>query len=179
MTQFKAHDVERPAWLGWDWEDTSWHNDSMPHATLYLTPDGNPQAVVEFWINYADPAEREIGTLYEVVFQRDWAAEDSRDEALWRGEDEAAAVIWERAARTAKSMIAAILPRADLMACQTFAELHDHCDANILGDVEAMTAEGEAHRTPADDPEVGITGWTHQVHQNAVRIVEAWIGGRQ
>jgi hypothetical protein len=179
MTQFKEHDVERPAWLGAEWDDSSWHNDAMPHATLYLAQTEHPQPVIEFWVNYAAPEDREIGTLYEVVFQRDWAAESGTDVMLWQGEDEAAAVIWERAARTAKSMIAEIMPRPDLMACSTFCELHDHCDANVLGDVEAMTKEGEAHRTAADDPEVGITGWAHQVHEGAMRIVEAWMGARR
>ena len=37
--RFKEHDeVERPAWLGEAWEDSSWHNDAMPHCTLHL-PD--------------------------------------------------------------------------------------------------------------------------------------------
>ena len=182
--KFKEHEeVERPAWLGEDWEDVSWHNDAMPHALLYLRPvwddESYPMPVIEFWVNYSKTEDREIGTRYEVLFLKDWGNDSSADVLLWRGEDEAAAVIWERAARTAKSMIAAILPRPDLMACQTFSELHDHCDANILGDVEEMTyGEGEAHRVPSDDPEVGITEWACRVYNAAVQIVEAWQRGR-
>lgn len=179
MTQFKEHEVERPAWLGADWEDNSWHNDAMPHALLYLVQSAYPQAVIEFWVNYPGSEDREIGTRYEVLFLRDWGNDSGADVLLWRGEDEAAAVIWERAARTAKSMIAIIAARPDLNACGSFDELHDHCDANILGDVEAMTAEGEAHRTAADDPEVGITGWANAVHNGAVRIVNAWLSAKK
>jgi hypothetical protein len=181
MTKFKEHsEVARPAWLGAGWDDNSWHNDAMPHCTLHLGSQ-NPQIqpVVEIWVNYPRPEDREIGTAFEVVFMRDWSADSGDDVTLYSGEDEAAAVIWERAARTAKSMIAVILARPDLNACWTFSQLHDHCDANILGDVEAMTAEGEAHRVPSDDPEVGITGWAHRVHERAVQIVEAWMGGRK
>jgi len=175
--RFKEHsEVERPAWLGEAWEDNSWHNDACPHAILYLEVKEYPQAIVDFWVNYPQ-GEREIGPGFEVRFHHDWGSDD-RSEVLYRGEDEGAAIMWERAARTAKSMIDAILARPDLNACKTFAALHDHCDANVLGDVEAMTAEGEAHRDSTDDPEVSITGWAHAVHGGAVRIVDLWLGGR-
>ena len=78
-------------------------------------------------------------------------------------------MIWERAARTAKSMILAIAARPDLNGCKFFVELHDHCDANMLGDVEEMTKEGEAYRTKDDDPEVSITSWALAVHTCAVQ----------
>jgi hypothetical protein len=178
MAQFKEHsEVERPAWLGEAWEDNSWHNDACPQAVLYLEIREYPQAVIQFWINYP-PAERELGPAFEVRYLNDWGNDSSLDELLYRGEDEAAAQMWERAARTAKSMIDAILARPDLNACKTFAELHNHCDANVLGDVEAMTAEGEAHRDGTDDPEVSITGWAFAVHDGALRIVELWMKGR-
>jgi hypothetical protein len=184
MTQFKEHEeVERPTWLGEQWEDNSWHNDAMPHASLYLREakegDTYPMPTVEVWVNYPKPDDREIGTRYEFVFCRDWAGESGRDLCLWRGEDEEIAKIWERAARSAKSMIGIIVTRPDLMACTTFAQLHDHCDANVLGDAEEVIVEGEAHRTASDDPEVSITGWTHAVHEACIDIVEAWIQSRQ
>ena len=175
--QFKEHEVERPQFLGAAWEDTSWHNDAMPHATLYLDDHDNPQAVIDFWVNYAKPEDREVGELYEVVLARDWGAESSSDVSLYLGDDPAQAIIWERAARTARSMIREILARPELVACRNFSELHDHCDANILGDVEEMTKEGEAHRTAADDPEVGITGWANDVHNAATLIIDAYLGG--
>jgi len=178
--KFKEHDeVERPAWLGADWEDSSWHNDAMPHCTLHLG-SANPQIqpVVEVWVNYPRPEDREIGTAYEVNFMRDWSGESGGDATFYSGEDEAAAVIWERAARLAKAQIAAIMARPDLMACQNFCQLHDHCDANMLGDVEALIVEGEAHRAGGDDPEVSITGWTLAVTNAAMDIVNVWMRGR-
>ena len=171
--------MERPAWLGPLWEDSSWHNDAMPHATLHLgSKDPQIQPVVEVWVNYPRPEDREIGTAFEVNFMRDWSGESGADVTFYSGEDEALAIVWERAARTAQSMIVVIMARPDLYACQNFCQLHDHCDANMLGDVEALIAEGEAFRTAADDPEVSVTGWTLAVTNAAMEIVNAWMGGR-
>ncbi len=38
----------------------------------------------------------------------------------------------------AQTIIEEIKTRPDLMACKSFSELHDHCDANCLGDQEAV-----------------------------------------
>lgn len=42
------------------------------------------------------------------------------------------------AQEVADSIIADIQNRPELAACKTFSELHDHCDANVLGDSEAL-----------------------------------------
>jgi hypothetical protein len=124
----------------------------MPHATLYLVPAVSyPAQIVETWVNYAKPEDREMGSLYEVIYMRDMANESSRDEVLYAGDDEALAKQAARGAEIAKTIIADILARpvratasgekANLLMCNSFSELHDCCDANLLGDSEKLLDE--------------------------------------
>lgn len=151
MTQFKEHEIERPDFLGESWNDSSWRNDACAHAKLFLTPDESGTGpVVEFWVNYRDPKSRGIEPRFMVVYQRSYAVESGVDSLLWKGEDEGEARSWARAAEIAKTIIAEILAHPDLLAARTFSELHDHCDANCLGEQEAFldscgwTGEDEA-----------------------------------
>jgi hypothetical protein len=137
--------------LGESWNDSSWQNDACAHATLFLTPDESGTGpVVEFRVNYRDPKSRGIEPRFMVVYQRSYAVESGVDSLLWKGEDEGEARSWARAAEIAKTIIAEILAHPDLLAARTFGELHDHCDANCLGEQEAFldscgwTGEDEA-----------------------------------
>lgn len=132
--KFKEHsDVPRPDWLGEAWHDDSWHNDALPHCSLFLTPNEDDGPVVECWVNWADPKEREIPPRYIVDFMRSYTAESGWDASLYEGEDEEQAKLFVQAAEIAKTIIADIWWDAKLSAAKTFSELHDYCDANMLG----------------------------------------------
>jgi hypothetical protein len=122
--------VHRPDWLSDArvWSDNSWHNDAMPHCTLYLVPDGVPQAVVEVWVNYEKPEDREVPPRYEVVFQRDWQAESSEDVTLYMGDDEAEARAWARSAERAKEVLADA-PPGDVQVFNATDQVYAHPDA--------------------------------------------------
>jgi hypothetical protein len=75
------------------WNDQSWHNDAMPHSTLYLTPEVDQTGdspCVEVWVNYEDPEGREIpcSGRFIVEFLKDFSQESGSDVQLYTGEDE-------------------------------------------------------------------------------------------
>lgn len=177
-TRFKEHDVARPEWLGDSWHDSSWHNDAMPHASLFLTGNESDGPCVEFWINYEKPTDREIPVGYMVVFQRSWVVEEGCDVALYEGDDENIARHWVRAAEIAKTIIAEILHEPVLLACRSFSELHDHVDANTLGTQEAYIEEcGWTGKDDAKD-EAALAAST-DVLNAAQDIVGHWLRTRR
>jgi len=181
MTKFKQHsDVTRPEWLeGPQWDDASWGNDAMPHCVLYLT-DGDPEETpaVEVWVNYEDPNDREVPPRYMVVFMRDWAGESSSDVTLYQGDDEWTAHACARGAEIARTIIADILANpmvdshrlggpANMLDAESFSELHDYCDANMLGETEKLLDE-----YPCDD---GVSDECTDVLNAAQEIVDRWL----
>ena len=179
--QFKEFRIIRPAWLGEQWHDSSWHNDAMPHGTLYLTADeSNDAPVIECWVNYAKRSDREIGDRYMVVFQKSYACESGADELLWHGDDEETAKMYVRAAELAKTIIADILARPRCNAATDFANLHDYCDANVIGNQEQVLIDAEKA--------LAVAGWaegdardeqalanTFDEIENARHIADLWL----
>lgn len=101
---YKEHsEIAIPEWLI-GWEDFSWHNDAMPHSILFLRGQEGPN--VEAWINYPDPADREVPPRFELVYRvADDGLEMSGDETLYMGEDENEAREWAQAAVLARDII--------------------------------------------------------------------------
>jgi len=178
MAQFKQHEIEWPDFLGQSWNDSSWHNDACAHATLFLTPDESGEGpVVEFWVNYADPNDRRIPARYDVVFQRSFELESSDDATLWAGDDDQVARQWARAAEIAKTIATEVVASPELIKAQTFAELHDHCDANCLGEQQAfLDSCGWTGNDDAKDQEA-LNASTN-VLNGAQTIVDYWLRAR-
>jgi hypothetical protein len=178
MTQFKEHEIERPDFLGKSWNDSSGHNDARARATLFLTSDESGTGpVVEFWVNYPDQNNRGVEPRFAVVYSRSHAGEAGVDSLLWKGEDDGEARSWARAAEIAKTIIAEILAHPDLLAARTFSELHDHCDANCLGEQEAfLDSCGWTGEDDAKDQEALST--STDVLNGAQAIVDGWLGSR-
>jgi hypothetical protein len=178
MAQFKEHEIERPDFLGDSWNDSSWRNDACAHATLFLTPDESGEGpVVEFWVNYPDPKDREVEWRYDVAFQRTFELESGSDATLWIGEDEDVARQWARAAEIAKTIATEIVANPNLLAANTFAELRDLCDANCLGDQEAFLSScGWTGKDDAKDEEA--LNASVDVLNGAQSIVDHWLRAR-
>ena len=186
--KFKTHGITRPTWLGEGWIDHSCGNDAMPHATLFLTPDEGCEApCIEVWVNYASKVSREVSRRYEANFRRTWNLESGADETLYLGEDEAAAKQIARGAEIAKTIIADILAgpvvttshgaKANLLDATSFSELHDYCDANMLGDQEKLL--GEFGHTGEDDAtDEAALSKAVDVLNHAQDIVDYWLKSR-
>lgn len=88
MTYREFPDIEIPDWLA-DAEDRSWHNDACAKS-MYSTPDPEQDTGVVVWVNYADPAEREVPERYMVQViktESDWD-----EEPAYCGDDEGLAI---------------------------------------------------------------------------------------
>lgn len=172
MSVFRTHAIGRPAFLGSSWRDSSRDTDPCPHATLPLTPDASVDVpVVAFWVHEPDPTNRT--GRYRVVLRH----ASSGDATLWMGNDEAAASAWAHAAEIAASIATEITADADLSRARSFAELHDYCDANCLGDQEAfLDACGWTGNDDASD-ELALVAST-EVLNNAQTIVDHWLRTR-
>ena len=178
--RFKEHDVARPEWLADKdgWFDQSWHNDALPHVSMFLTANESDGPCVEFWVNYEHATDREVPPRYMAVFQRSWVVENGGDAVLYDGDDEAVAKQWARASRIAKTIIPEILAEPVLLACRTFSELHEHVDANVLGEQEQYLEEcGWTGKDDAKDEAALIA--TTDVLNNAQAIVDAFLRTRR
>ncbi len=178
MAIFKEHKIERPDFLGDSWHDSSRHTDTCAHATLFLTPDESGEGpVVEFWVNYPDPKDRQVTWRYAMVFQRTFEFETGSDATLWVGDDENVARRWARAAEIGKTIATEIVSNPDLLAAPTFAELHDRCDANCLGEQEAfLSACGWTGKNDSKDEEA--LNVSIDVLNGSQSIVDYWLRAR-
>jgi len=159
MTYKAFPEITIPAWLeppvpeeGEEaergWEDTSWGNDALAKSQAYLKFDPEGEAhVITVWVNYADVSEREVPPGFQVVVDRnqdEW--DNDTGITLYQGEDSEAArwavhrylVNWavEGIKADIKTGWASTYP--GIATAKTFSELHDYCDANILGPSEAI-----------------------------------------
>src|SRR6185437_4904904 len=130
MSTLRTHASERPAFLGPSWRNSSRGTDQGPHATLWLTPDQSPNApAIAIWVHRVNQTAQ-----YRIVLHRTGAD----DVTLWMGNDEGTASTWATGAEIAATIATEITAHPDLLLACSFAELHDYCDANCLGDQEAF-----------------------------------------
>lgn len=178
-TYFKEHsEIARPDWLGAAWRDFSWHNDAMPHATLFLIGEGaDNDPVVEVWVNYQKSEDRQIPPAYMVMFQKTFVVESSGDWELYAGEDEQVAKRWARAAEIAKTIIADIVKEPALLGCRSLSELHDHVDANELGEQGAFL-ESLGWTGKDDVKDAQALAASTDVLNCAQEIVDYWLRAR-
>lgn len=129
---------------------------------MFLTSDEADGACIEF--NDAPPR-------YTAVFQPSWVAAGER--TLYEGDDAAVAKQWARAAEIAKTIIFDILRWPGLLIARSFSELHDYCDANMLGAQSAFLIE--CGWTGQDDVKDGAAlAASAEVLNYAQQIVGVW-----
>jgi len=134
---------------------------------MFLTPDEADGACIEF--NDAPPR-------YTAVFQPSWVA--AGDRMLYEGDDEAVAKQWARAAEIARTIIFEILRWPALLVARSFSELHNHCDANMLGAQPAFLIE--CGWTGQDDVKDGAAlAASTDVLDLAQQIVGVWLETRR
>jgi len=175
MARFRNCAIERPDFLGTLWHDLSRSTHACAEVTLFLTPEESGDApVVEFFVNDPDTKHRIIKTRYDVVFRHRFAAESGSDVTLWAGNDVASARVWARSAEIAKTIATKVVENPALHAAVCFAELHDHCDANCLGEQEAfLDSCGWTGNDDAKD-EAALAAST-EVLNNAQTFVDYWL----
>ena len=85
---------------------------------------------------------------------------------------------WTRAAEIAKTIIAEVLRNPEWLAARSFSELHDHCDANMLGEQEAFLLScGWTGQDVAKDAEALAA--STDVLNDAQTIVGHWLAARK
>jgi hypothetical protein len=174
--------VARPSWIGKQWDDNSWHNDAMPHATLELGGDTGDDPTVSIWVNFPDVADRELhrDDTYGIVFSR-VSSLDGGENMLYSGSDEHAARQWVMGAEMAKTIIAEIRANPALLRARSFSELHDLCDANVLGAqvgilMMAAHALKEAGITGEDERDALALAAVTDLLNHAQTITDLWLG---
>jgi hypothetical protein len=173
MPAFNEEELARPQWLGDAWADSPSHN-VLPTAILCVTADGLDGPAIECRLSRS-PGELD---RYEFTYQRSWVVDDDADRLLYSGRDENAARQWARAAEIAKTIIAEVLQHPEWLTARSFSELHDRCDANVLGDQEAFLVS--CGWTGADDiaDEAALTA-SADVLNFAQSIVGIWLATRR
>jgi hypothetical protein len=96
------------------------------------------------------------------------------------GENEQEAKKWARAAEIAKTIIADILASEDerIQRAASFRELHDYCDANVLGDQEKAFEEAGG-TGESDEADAAAHAAMDEVLERAQTIVDHWLKTRR
>jgi len=175
MARFRNCGFERPEFLGTLWQELCRSTGACAKVTLLLTPEESGDApAVEFWVTSLDPKDRSIRARYDVVFRQRSAAEAGSDVTLWAGDDEAVARAWARAAEIAKTIATQVADDPVLRVAGSFAELHDYCDANCLGEQEAfLDSCGWTGNDDAKDQATLVA--STDILNNAQTIVDYWL----
>ncbi len=178
MGLFRNCGIARPRFLGTLWHDVSRSTDCA-EAALFLTPEESGDApVVKFFVYGPVTTDRTIRACYDVVFRNRFRSEPRIEVALWVGKDEGAAQAWARAAEIAKTIATQVADNPVLRAVRRFADLHDHCDANCLGEQEAfLDSCGWTGHDDATD-QAALAAST-EVLNDAQDIVDYWLRTRQ
>lgn len=122
-----------PEWLQKQgWNDRSYHNDLCARSEVDLF-DGRTLRV---WVDHLDKARREFPeyTRYAIYVHADDDDLDGQEIYLGESDTEAAQAVFRFLVHfTVESMKNDIAEDPRLLACRSYSELHDHCDANLLG----------------------------------------------
>lgn len=105
-------------------KDSSYHNDAMPSWTKVLTQDTEHRLVI--WIDYADQSMSEVGGCR---FTLEHYFEDGSCVCIEHSDN------WQDILVELVMFEIIDLINADIVpfSIRSFAELHDYCDANMLG----------------------------------------------
>jgi hypothetical protein len=114
LKEFPDYDAPLPTLEGFS--DDSWHNDTCPSLV-------NPALGLKLWCEYINEDKRECGGAR-------YALHNHEDCTLILASDDIAAI---QLAVYIEAMKQEIAQDTVLASCKSFSELHDHCDANMLG----------------------------------------------
>ena len=171
-------EIEALVASGW-LTDESWHNDACPSFTRYY-PEIGEQTNIRLWVDHPDPGQREVQFLrFALSIEPLCYAERGREEVIATEDlpELLRTMIWTDRMITSRFREMkqlrgnGKLPRT----VSSWADVHNFCDANVLGDAEAlMEVATSAFDTPEDIGEKAIN-WFAGILNPVDSLLDWWL----